>query len=64
MLHYHNEVEHVLEEEQVEMIYKPTKKRFDEAKSMEERAHIFVDSLNQKQKISEQQERHFLRSYF
>ena len=53
MLHYHDEVEHVLEAEQVEMIDKPTKKRFEAAKSMEERARIFVDSLNQKQKISE-----------
>ena len=53
VLHHHDEVEHVLEAEQVEMIDKPTKKRFEEAESMEERARIFVDSLNQKQKISE-----------
>ena len=52
-LHYHDEVEHVLEEEQVEMIDKPTKKRFEAAKSMEERGRILVDSLKQKQKISE-----------
>ena len=57
MDHYHDEIEHVLEEEQVEMIDKPTKKLFEEAKSMAERARIFVDSLNEKQKISERTRR-------